>query len=56
MRRTIDGAFEIVIDARPYGPPLTPAEHLLQTALVTAFVFLLGAEVWILWHLWSLWG
>lgn len=56
MRTTTDGAFEIVIDARPFGPPLSSAEHLLQAVLITAFLCLLGAEAWMMWHLWSLWG
>jgi hypothetical protein len=53
-RRT-ESMFEIIADAKPYGPPLTSAEHMLRGALIAAFLALLGAEGWFLWHLWSLW-
>lgn len=56
MRRPTETAFEIVIDARPYGPPLSSAEQLLRFALAAVFVSFLAAEAWLLWHVWSLWA
>lgn len=55
VSRSSDSAFEIVVQARPYGPPLTSAERMLRAALMTAFLALLGAEAFLLWHLWGLW-
>lgn len=55
MSRSSDSAFEIVVQAQPYGPPLTSAEQMLRAALMAAFLALLGAEAFLLWHLWGLW-
>ena len=51
-----DGAFEVVVDARPYGPPLTLSEQALRVALAIAFIGLLVVEGWILSNVWALWA
>jgi len=56
MRRNHESAFDVVVAARPYGPPLTAAEQMLRVALVAAFFGLLALEGWLLWHVWALWA
>ena len=48
--------FEVVVDARPYGPPLTSIEQILRAGLAVAFLGLLVVEGWLLWHVWTLWA
>ena len=56
MGRNSDSAFEIVVDARPFGPPLTSTEQALRAGLAVAFFGLLVIEGWLLWHVWTLWA
>ena len=56
MGRTSESAFEVVVDARPYGPPLTSTEQLLRVGFAVAFLGLLLVEGWLLWHVWTLWA
>ncbi|HLE23056.1 MAG TPA: hypothetical protein VI701_02020 [Anaerolineales bacterium] len=48
--------FEVVVDARPYGPPLTSTEQILRAGLAVAFLGLLVVEGWLLWHVLTLWA
>lgn len=56
MGRSSETAFEIVVDARPYGPPLTSSEQILRFGFAIAFLGLLVVEGWLLWHVWTLWA
>lgn len=56
LGRNNESAFEIVVAARPYGPPLTSTEQVLQVGLAVAFLGLLAIEGWLLWHVWTLWA
>jgi hypothetical protein len=56
MESGSDGAYEVVIAARPYGPPLTLSEQALRAALAFAFIGLLVIEGWLLWNVWTLWA
>jgi hypothetical protein len=56
MGRSSECPFEVVIDARPFGPPLTSSEQVLRAGLVVAFLGLLVIEAWLLWHVWTLWA
>jgi hypothetical protein len=51
----IENAYEVVVAAKPYGPPLTSTEQALRAGLGIAFMGLLVIEAWLLWHAWTLW-
>lgn len=51
-----DEAYEIVVAAAPFGPPLTSAEQMLRGGLGFLFFSLVALESWLLWRVWSLWG
>jgi hypothetical protein len=51
-----ESAFEVVVSAKPYGPPLTSTEQLLRAGLAIAFFGLLAIEAWLLWNAWTLWA
>jgi hypothetical protein len=54
--RPNETTYEVVVAARPYGPPLTSTEQALRVGLAIAFIGLLAVEAWLLWNAWSLWG
>ena len=56
MGRNTESSFEVVVDAAPYGPPLTSTEQVLRAGLAVAFLGLLAIEGWLLWHVWTLWA
>ncbi len=56
MGRNSESSFEVVVDAVPYGPPLTSTEQVLRAGLAVAFLGLLVIEGWLLWHVWTLWA
>lgn len=56
LERISEGPFEVVVAARPFGPPLTSAEQALRGGLAVAFFGLLAIEGWVLWHVWTLWA
>ena len=56
LGRNTQGLFEVVVDARPSGPPLTTSEQALRIGLVVAFFAMLAIESWLLWHAWAVWA
>ena len=52
--RNNDTTFEVVVAARPYGPPLTSTEQALRAGLALVFFGLLAVEAWLLWSAWTL--
>jgi len=56
MGRNSESSFEVVVDAVPYGPPLTSTEQVLRAGLAVGFLGLLVIEGWLLWHAWTLWA
>ena len=51
-----ESSYEVVVDARPYGPPLTSSEHAIQVGLALAFFAILAMEAWLLWNAWTIWA
>lgn len=56
MGRNSDSLFEVVVSARPFGPPLTASEQALRVGLAAAFIAMLAIESWLLWNAWTLWA
>jgi len=54
--RNSESTFEVVVAARPNGPPLTSSEQALRLGFAVAFVALLAVEAYLLWNVWTLWA